>query len=87
MSLDKQINTYTNTMYTIKIIQHNVAHWKPNRHNLTNIYKEIDPHIVLMNSHGLKEEPLNIYIYTTHKINTSNYLHDGSAILVKHQIK
>ena len=60
---------------------------KPNRHNLVNTYKTIDPDIILINSHGMKdEEQIKIYGYTTYKINTSNELHDGSAILVKSNI-
>lgn len=33
------------------------------------------------------EEPLMIYGYVTHKINSSNDLHDDSAILIKSHIK
>lgn len=49
------IKTSTNTMDNIEILQHNVAHWKLNRHNFTNVYKEINPDKILINSHGLKE--------------------------------
>ena len=73
---------------TLTIVQHNVSHWAPNRHILTNTYKEINPDILLINSHGLSHNnTLHIHNYTTHKINTNNELHDGSAILVKENIK
>ena len=75
-------------MDKITVIQHNVAHWKPHRHNLINTYRTLDPDIILINSHGLKEEEsLKIAGYTTYKVNISNELHDGSAILVKNNIK
>ena len=75
-------------MDNVKILQHNVAHWAPYRHILTNTYMTINPHIILINSHGLKtEENIKIQGYTSHKINSSNELHDGCAILVKDNIK
>lgn len=43
-------------MNTIKIVQHNVAHWRPNRYNINNTYREIDPEIILIQSHGMKEK-------------------------------
>jgi len=75
-------------MDKLKIVQHNVAHWRPYKHNLTNIYRIIDPDIILINSHGMRAgESLKIYGYITHKINSNNELDDGSAILVKSYIK
>lgn len=75
-------------MDTLKIIQHNVAHWHPNRHNFTNTYNEINADIILINSHGIgNNKTIHIHNYTTHTINSSGELHDGSAILVKSNIK
>ena len=75
-------------MDKVTIIQHNVAHWNPYRHTLTNIYRDLDPDILLINSHGLHEnEMLKIYGYTTYKVNSTNELHDGSAILIKSNIQ
>lgn len=72
----------------LTILQHNVAHWKAYIYILLNTYREINPHLILINSHGLKsEEILKIYGCTSHKVNTSNELHDGSAILIKSDIK
>ena len=73
-------------MDTLTILQHNVAHWKPNRYFLTNMYLHIDPDVILINSHGLKaNERIKIYGYNTYIANSSNELHDGSAILIKTQ--
>ena len=74
-------------MDTVKIIQHNVAHWKPNKALLTQTYNEINPDIILINSHGLKTaEQLKIQGYNTYKVNSSEEIHDGSALLIKKEI-
>lgn len=75
-------------MDKITVLQHNTLHWRTNKSNLIITYKTIDPDIILLNSHGVKnEEPLKIYGYTTYKINSSNERNDGSAILIKSHIK
>ena len=74
-------------MDPIEILKHNVTRWKPYRFHLINSYKQIDPYIMLLSSHGLtEEEALKMHEYTTHKVNTSNELQDGSVILVKTHI-
>ncbi len=75
-------------MDTITIIQHNVHTWKTNKFLLTNTYLQNNPDIILLNSTGIKDtETIKIYGYNTHKINSDNTLHDGSAILVKNSIE
>lgn len=75
-------------MDNIKIIQHNVLHWTTRKFSLTQVYKEINPHTILINSHGLKNtDQLKIQGYTTYKINTSEEINDGSAILIKNNIQ
>ncbi len=75
-------------MDNIKIIQHNVLYWKTRKFSLTQAYKEINPHIILINSHGLKtEEHIKIPGYTTYQKNSTQELSDGSAILIKNNIK
>ena len=75
-------------MDTIKIMQHNVAHWRTNKTTLIQTYNEINPDIILINSHGLKSsEQLKIHGYITYKVNSSEELHDGSAILIKQNIE
>lgn len=57
-------------------------------YNLMNTYRGTDPDIILINSHSLgDDESLKMYSYTPHKFNTSNEIHDRSAILVKSTIQ
>ena len=75
------------TKTSLKIIQHNVLFWKTRKNMLCNIYLDIDPDIILINSHGLlSNEPLKIPGYKIHKKNTTNTIHDGNAIAIKHNI-
>ena len=77
----------TNTE-NILIVQHNVRNWNSYKLTLTNLYKEINPDVILINSHGLKStENIKIYTYQTYLINSSDELHDGSAILIKQHLK
>lgn len=69
------------------MIQHNVLHWRDRRIGLSNIYRNIDPDIILINSHGIPEnEPIHIPRYRIHRKNTTNTHTDGTAIAVKHDI-
>ena len=44
---------------------------------------QLDPHIILLNSHGVKtDQQIKIMGYGTHKINSTNENNDGSAILI-----
>lgn len=71
----------------IKIIQHNVLHWTNRRFSLSNIYRNIDPEIILINSHCVSDEvPIKIAGYHIHKKNTLNNHSDGSAIAIKKHI-
>lgn len=71
-------------MDTIKIIHHNVLHWPTRKSHLTNIYLEINPDIILINSHGIKEgENIKVPGYNSFNKNIYNELNDGIAILVK----
>ena len=61
--------------------------WKTNKHSLLPNYLKASPDLILINSHGLKSnESLKIPGYTTHKINYTESLSDGSAIAIKHNI-
>lgn len=72
----------------IKIINHNILNWAINKYNLMATYRKIDPHIILLNSHGVKEnEVMKMVGYTTYKKNSTNELNDGAAILIKEYIK
>lgn len=75
-------------MNNIIIIQHNVLHWETRKANIISTYLTINPHIILINGHGMKnQEQIKIPGYTTYQMNTNNELHDGSALLVKSYIK
>lgn len=73
---------------TLKIIQHNVRNWETHKHNLFNTYKEIDPEIILINSHGCPStKKIKIFNYTTYQSNKTGQLNDGVAIAVKKELK
>ncbi len=75
-------------MDTIKIIQHNVLHWETRKMELIATYRMHDPDIILINSHGASEEEnIKIVGYSTYMRNQSGERNDGSAILVKQNIK
>lgn len=73
----------------LKLLQHNVQAWTFDRRNeLYNYYREEDPDIILINSHGRREgEDIRLYNYTTYKKNYLNEMHDGVAIALKKDIK
>ena len=55
---------------------------------LSNTYKNINPDIVLIKSHGLQtNEHTKIHGHATHTVNSSEEMHDGSAVLAKHNLK
>ena len=39
---------------TLTIIQHNVLHWKTNKDSVILHYSQVNPEIILINSHGLR---------------------------------
>ena len=40
---------------TLNLIQHNVLSWNNRKKELQNIYRSLDPHLILINAHGLKD--------------------------------
>ena len=61
-----------------------MLNWSGRSHTLITQYKDIDPHIILINSHGIPDHgSLKIHGYKTHKKNTTNRHMDGTAILIK----
>ena len=76
------------TVRTLRIIQHNVRNWKTERINLSNIYREIDPDIILINSHGETENNnIKLFNYYVNQRNKSGEKNDGVAIAVKRNLK
>lgn len=63
-------NSLINDMVSIKILQHNVLHWPTRISHLTNMYLNIKPDIILINSHGLRgNENINIQGYNIYTKN------------------
>ena len=75
-------------MTRLKVVQHNVHTWGTRKFDLSNTYRHIDPDVILINSHGLRNDArLKIPGYRVHQQNISNELHDGVAIAVKTRIQ
>ena len=75
-------------MTRLRIVQHNVLHWDRRKYDLSNTYRQLDPDIILINSHGLPNDArLTIPGYRVHLTNLSNEQHDGVAIAVKSRLR
>ena len=69
---------------SLKIVHHNVQFWQTKKQSLYHIYNQIDPDIILINSHCLiNNERLSIYNYNTFQFNKQNELHAGTAIAIR----
>lgn len=72
----------------LQILQHNVRHWDSSNFALNNIYRTIDPHIILINSHGKKKgEIIKIYNYDVYQRNVLNETNSGVAIAIRKDTK
>lgn len=73
----------------LTIMQHNVLAWTHERRNeLYNAYRLTDPDVIMINSHGRRNnEKIKIFNYTVYQKNQYNENHDGVAIAVKKNIK
>lgn len=72
---------------SILILQHNVRHWNSKKFELSNIYRTIDPDIILLNEHGQKDsEQMKIFNYDVYKSNKSGELNDGVALAIRKNI-
>ena len=77
-------------MNRITIVQHNVLKWTKNRSSqLCNAYQQINPDVILINSHCLKsDESLKIFPYTVYKRNRREDIRgDGVAIAIRNGIQ
>ena len=62
---------------TLNILQHNIRHWSTIKISLSNTYRYLDPHIILINSHErTNEEKIKIFNYTIVQSNNTNTMHD-----------
>ena len=74
-------------MKTLNILQHNVHTWSTRKFELQKIYTKLDPHIILINSHGCKkEEELKIFNYKIQQNNITNSWQDGAALAVRRDV-
>ena len=76
------------THINLSIVQHNVLNWKTHRIDLINVYNEINPDVILINSHGNKtNEKIKIFNYVTYQSNRLEERNNGCAIAVRVGIK
>ena len=74
-------------MNKLIVVQHNVLHWATRKNELYNTYRQLDPDIILLNSHGVKDcDSLSLYTYTVYKKNYANERSDGVAIAIRSTI-
>ena len=74
-------------MEAITVLQHNIQHWNTHKQSILLNIHSTNPDIVLINSHGLRDtDTMKIPNYTTHKINSSQEMSDGSAIAIRNNI-
>ena len=67
------------THINLSIVQHNVLKWKTHRIDLINVYNEINPDVILINSHGNKSnEKIKIFNYVTYQ---SNMLEERNSFI------
>ena len=72
---------------TLTILQHNILNWRGRSTGLSNIYRNLQANVILINSHGTPEHlPLKISGYNTHTKNHTGRINDGTAIAVKNTI-
>ena len=65
------------------MLQHNVLLWHNRRLELSNMYRQYDADIILLNSHGNTDtENIKLFPYTVHQRNMTQTQHDGVAIAI-----
>ncbi|KAF2356999.1 Endonuclease/exonuclease/phosphatase [Trinorchestia longiramus] len=76
-----------NYIKSLTIIQHNVLNWQNNKIALCSIYRQYDPHIILLNAHCLRDNtPIKIWNYNTYTANKANEQHAGTAIAIRKDV-
>ena len=72
----------------LRILQHNVQHWRTHRHQLVEIYRTVDPDVILINSHGLRnDEDLKIPGYRVMQHSQTQEVADGAAIAFRSNLR
>ena len=72
----------------LKVIQQNVLKWTfQHRNELTNLYMQTNPNMILLNSTGIKEnERIKIFNYNIYQKNKYNEDNAGVAIAIKRDL-
>ena len=75
--------------HRLTVVQHNVLSWGGSRvHNLNRLYSELDPDVILINSHCRNDNfSMRIFGYDTYLRNKHGNRADGVAIAVKRHLK
>ena len=74
--------------YRFEILSHNVNSWNNKRYNLYNIYKTIDPDIILLSEHSNSDDQqIKIYNYDVIQVNPTQGRFDGATIAIKRNLK
>lgn len=74
-------------MMGLKIIHHNVLHWRNHRHQLSNYYLREDPDVITINGHCITREEDKIKLLGYHCVTKNLQHHSGVAILVKKTLR
>ena len=75
-------------MSTITVIQHNVNHWNNKKFELSNVYRNLNPDIILINDTGLRDgQNINIPFFDTYHSNKENRCHRGTAVAIRSGMK
>ena len=73
---------------TLNVLQHNVRNWNNIRVSLSNTYRILDPHIILLNSHGCSSDnKIKIFNYYILQVNKTDKMHDGAAIAIRRDLR
>lgn len=72
---------------TVTVLQHNVLNWRGRSTGLSNIYRNLQADVILINSQGALEYlPLKISEYNTYIKNHTARIKDGTATAVRNTI-
>ena len=74
-------------MERLTIIQHNICTWHNKRLNLSNVYRQIDPDIILLNHTGIPTEPIHLRGYKIYSSNVQEQHSRGTALAIKSKIE
>ena len=74
-------------MARLRVIQHNVLHWPTHKYDLFNTYRQFDPDLILINTHGMSDDTrLKIPGFQVYQVNSSGEASDGMAIAIRSRL-